>query len=174
MNDMIISMDKINKSSLVIAEVLQTVDNIANQTNLLALNAAIESARAGEAGKGFAVVAGEIRELANRSSETVKEIEEIIKQSFLYIEEGQKMAVETENSLKDIVESVDLTADFFTELVESTKKQQSSVNQLLEGTSQISAVVQNNAATSQESASISEQLEAEAEHLKQLLKYFKI
>ncbi|OON97560.1 MAG: hypothetical protein ATN36_03120 [Epulopiscium sp. Nele67-Bin005] len=173
MNSMVISMDKINKSSLVIAEVLQTVDDIAAQTNLLALNASIESARAGEAGKGFAVVATEIRELANRSSETVKEIEEIIKQSFSYIEEGQHMAKETENSLDEIVETVEKTATFFQQLVASTQEQKTSVTELLSGTQQISAVVQTNAATSEESASTSEQLAKEAERLQAMLKYFK-
>ncbi|OON98835.1 MAG: hypothetical protein ATN35_03305 [Epulopiscium sp. Nele67-Bin004] len=173
MSNMIVAMEKINKSSLVIRDVLQTVNNIAEQTNLLALNATIESARAGEAGRGFAVVANEVRELANRSSQTVSEIELTIKESIEYAQEGQAMANETEQSLNEIVETVEQTALFFASLAQTTGEQQQSITQLLEGTTQISEVVTSNAATAEESASVSQNLAEEAEHLKSLLDYFK-
>jgi methyl-accepting chemotaxis protein len=71
-------MEALGKASSEIGTVVQLIRGIAEQTNLLALNAAIEAASAGEAGRGFAVVAGEVKNLAGRTAEATRRIEELV------------------------------------------------------------------------------------------------
>ncbi|GAA0737067.1 methyl-accepting chemotaxis protein [Clostridium oceanicum] len=78
-NKIVISAEKTNTEAQNTDEILEFVKNVAKKTNLLGLNAAIEAARAGEYGKGFNVVATEIRKLSNSSSESIRKIEDVIK-----------------------------------------------------------------------------------------------
>mgnify|MGYP001172761547 CR=1 FL=1 len=71
-------MEKLSDASIDIVKILETVSHIAGQTRLLSLNAKIESARAGENGRGFAVVAEEVQKLAIESEKSVKEIKHLI------------------------------------------------------------------------------------------------
>ncbi|OON96993.1 MAG: hypothetical protein ATN36_04495 [Epulopiscium sp. Nele67-Bin005] len=173
MEKMLGSMQEISNSSQIISEVLKTVENIADQTNLLALNASIEAARAGEAGKGFAVVASEIRELANHSTDSVHEIEKVIKASQRSVSFGQQMANETSQSLREIVETVEKTATISNDLLLANDKQYESIEELVAGTKIIADVIQSNASASQEGAAISEQLASQAELLQNLLAHYK-
>jgi len=95
----------IEKSKVVqkIAELTQGISAIAAQTNLLALNAAIEAARAGENGRGFAVVADEVRKLAEQSSETVKEIEDLVGHVIKAHEDLSNGALNTLRFINDVV-----------------------------------------------------------------------
>lgn len=78
------------------------------QTNILALNAAVEAARAGEQGRGFAVVTSEVRTLAGRSAEAVKEIKVLINASVERVERGTRLVADAGKTMREIVDSVQL------------------------------------------------------------------
>jgi methyl-accepting chemotaxis protein len=110
--------DSVDKSSLVIEtlgkkiasidDILDVIDNVAEQTNLLALNAAIIAAQAGERGKGFAIVADEIKDLADRTASSTKEIANII----IAVQKESKNAIEVMRvSSENVTKSVNLSKD---------------------------------------------------------------
>lgn len=97
---------ELKDSSMEIGEVTEVISSISDQTNLLALNAAIEAARAGEHGHGFAVVADEVRNLAAKTQESTKNIQEIITKLQVQSEKANSNMIE---NLTSIEESVDLS-----------------------------------------------------------------
>lgn len=173
-NEMLVSMNDISEASKNISNIIKIIDDIASQTNLLALNAAIESARAGEAGKGFAVVSQEVGELANKTADTVKQIENIVMDTLEKVEQGQKAASNTAKSFDNIANSIEHSVEITQSILENSKSQKVSLEELILGTNQISDIVENNLCTSEESQSVSEELLSQAIELKKLTEYFKL
>ncbi|OON91069.1 MAG: hypothetical protein ATN32_02665 [Candidatus Epulonipiscium fishelsonii] len=171
MKNLISTMDEINKSSKNIAEVIKIIESISSQTNLLALNAAIESARAGDAGKGFAVVANEIRDLATKSSDIVKEIEKIITTSLETVEKGQSIVRDTDSALSNIVSSINDTAEMSKVLLENSRHQKVSLDHLNNDTDKLSNITDLNVATSEENLGINNDLIIQIEKLKHAVNY---
>ncbi|MBD2431346.1 MULTISPECIES: methyl-accepting chemotaxis protein [Fischerella] len=109
---------RLAESSQEISKIVALISQIASRTNLLALNASIEAARAGEAGRGFAIVADEVRQLADKSAKSLKEIEQIVMQiqsetgsvmtameeGTQQVIQGTKLAEEAKRSLENIIQ----------------------------------------------------------------------
>ena len=142
------------------AMILKSIDEIAFQTNLLALNAAVEAARAGDAGKGFAVVAEEVRSLAQRSADASRDTAELINQSQTSAADGVKMAVELGEQLDVIVGSVESVNEVIERIDQSSRQQSQGIEQINRAVANIDHVTQSNAASAEQSAAASKELES--------------
>lgn len=168
------AMKEIGSASDKISNITKVIEDIAFQTNILALNAAVESARAGEAGKGFAVVADEVRSLAGKSAEAAKQTADLIRHSVTSVAEGEKLAGETAKVLQGVAKQAEFVEQAIRGIEESSSQQVQVIEQINQGLYQVSAVVQTNAATAEESSSSSEELAAQAQMLQQEVGRFRL
>jgi len=155
------------EASKAIFNKISIITDIAFQTNLLALNAAFEAARAGVQGKGFAMVAAEVRRLAERSKVAANDIINLAHEN-LSLSEGTG-----ERMLKLIPEIEKITL-LIKQISEYSHEQVLSTNEINTAVQQINDISQLNAATSEEIASSSEELVAQADHLKETIRFFKV
>ncbi len=170
----IAAMAEINAAAKRIADIIGVIDEIAFQTNLLALNAAVEAARAGEQGRGFAVVASEVRNLAQRSAGAAKEIKDLIQDSVRKVEDGSKLVDQSGVALGEIVSSVKRVSGIIAEIAAASQQQSSGIEQVNRAISQMDQATQQNAALVEEAAAASESLEEQANHLTEIMEFFKI
>jgi len=165
-----------------IGKILNVIDEVAEQTNLLALNAAIIAAQSGEHGKSFAVVAQEIKELADRTATSTKEIHGIIrdlqeesKNAVLAInrgtksvEEGAQLAGEAGSALNKILESSRQSTDRIQEIARATEEQTKGVRRVAEAMRQVTEMVQQIARATHDQFKGSEQIISSTEKMKDI------
>ena len=161
------AMAAIKVSSDDIAKIIKTIDEIAFQTNILALNAAVEAARAGEAGMGFAVVAEEVRNLAQRSAQAAKETAGKIESAIAKTGQGVQISTAVAAALSEIVTKVRQVDELVTEVANASREQTEGITQVNTAVGQMDKVTQSNAANAEESAAAAEELNSQAQVLKQ-------
>lgn len=168
------TMKNVRSSSHRISEITSVINSIAFQTNILALNAAVEAARAGDQGKGFAVVAAEVRTLAQRSAQSAKEIENLIKESVVHVDTGFSLVESAGDAMTKIETSVAQVRDIMNEIAAATDEQSRGISQIAQAMAEMDTTTQQNAALVEESSAAASSLEAQAVQLEKVVSIFRV
>lgn len=174
MKELRAAMREINQCSEQIIAVISAISDIGEEIDLLSLNASIESARAGEAGKGFAVVAEQVKKLAEASQNAVGQTSELIKRTVESVELGTRISREAAANMEEVQMGAEETTGRINGIVEKLKLEVESIAHINEGISNVAGIVDNNSATSEETAAVSEQQKAQVESMVDLVTKFKV
>lgn len=174
MSELDVAMSEINECSRQITLVTTSISELADEIEMLSLNASIESARAGEAGRGFAVVAEQVKKLAEASLEAAGQTSELIEKTTSVVEKGLEIAKESAVCMEEVQMGSEETASRINGIVENLKTEVGSIDKITSGINVIAGLVDNNSATSQETAAIGEELKSQVEVMVDLMGRFRI
>lgn len=174
MQELKAAIQEISKCSEEISTIIGTIEDIASQTNLLALNAAIEAARAGEAGKGFAVVAEQVKNLAEESAKAAGETTKLIEMTVAAVDRGIGIADDAAKNMEQVMVGAEIASEKMGQMAQALQEEAKHMDQINESVAKVAEIVDNNSATSEETAAIGEEQAAQVETMVQMLEKFDI
>ena len=166
--------EEVYESSAKIRDITKLIENIAFQTNILALNASVEAARAGDQGRGFAVVASEVRNLAQNSQASAKDITVLIEDIYEKINKSAEMARHSQEIFSDIESKIEETSKIMRDISHTAVEQEAGVDQVNSAVSKMDSITQQNASLVEESTAASKSLLDQAKHLEELMSFFRL
>lgn len=174
MQELKVAIGDIEKCSNEIRTIIGTIEDIANQTNLLSLNAAIEAARAGEAGRGFAVVAEQVKNLAEESAKAAGETRKLIDTTVEAVQKGIEYADITADSMVEVMTGAKQATDMMEKMAVELREEAANMLKIDDNVARVAEIVDNNSATSEETAAVSEEQTAQVATMVQMMEQFVI
>ena len=174
MQELKLAIGDIEKCSNEIRTIIGTIEDIANQTNLLSLNAAIEAARAGEAGRGFAVVAEQVKNLAEESANAAGETRKLIDTTVEAVQKGIAYADVTAESMVEVMTGAKQATDMMEKMAVELREEAANMKKIDDNVARVAEIVDNNSATSEETAAVSEEQTAQVATMVQMMEQFVI